>query len=145
MIEKCSLSRSNKRKKNIVTKENYMGDQTVTVILSSVRGGLEQENEVYKRWGVNMVKDDEDTWHNTWYTIAPVEKKMTLRQLTNMIRDFSSCDGLDESGESGVVDGVIVEVQPRKNTSLYFGTEIVDDAIANELVWEIQIYDDYRE
>ncbi len=136
--------RSNKKKTHDKSKL-IMGDQTVTVILSSLGGGLEQENEVYKRWGMNMVKDEKNTWHTTWYTVAPVEKKMTIRELTNMIRDFSSCDGINDSPESGVVDGVIVEVHPRKNTSLYIGTDFADEAIANELVWEIKIYDEYNE
>ena len=124
---------------------------TVTVILSSTRGYIDRHVEkdkrdqqivIYKKWGMNVVEEENDKyWGDKGLKIVPVEKKMKLTELTNMIRDFTD----------NFSSGVVIEVLPRKNT--LYGYDVrnldrqnyVDDAIANEMVWEIDIYDDYRE
>ncbi len=115
-------------------------DQTVPVILTSVAGKLNHETcgkkhdiAMYKRWGFDVREDEGNR-------VVPVEKKMTLGELTSMIRDFSEC----ESGNIYLLTGVLVEVKPRKDTHYNgeFAGECADEAAADELIWEVSVFDD---
>ena len=89
--------------------------------------GREHDLATYRRWGLTVTERSEGMYD----VDHPVEKRMTLHELTTMIREFTECEG-----------AVMVEVKPRKE---FFNptSEFVEEATANELAWEVHVVNDY--